>query len=76
MKILISILFTLIASSLFAQTTIFSDSFSGSFPSVLFVGNDDGITGTKWGGNSYRSSGEWETLYSSISNDGSETFTG
>ena len=44
------------ATSAFAETTIFSDGFEGTFPGSWTVGNDGGITTAMWGNNSAKTS--------------------
>ena len=65
----------LIVSNLLGQTTVFSDSFTGSFPGSWSVGNDGGITGTMWGNNSYKSSGDgWSAFCADNGNNSANTY--
>lgn len=76
MRISILISTLLLATNLFGQTTIFSDSFTGSFPGGWTVGNDGGITGTTWGTNSGRSynSDGWSAFCADNGNNTASTY--
>lgn len=65
--------FVFSTASAFAQTTIFSDGFEGTFPGSWTVGNDGGITTAKWGDNSAKASaGSWSAF---CADNGSDTRT-
>src|SRR5665647_1244411 len=75
MKVSIFIISMLYVVTLFGQTTIFSDSFTGSFPGSWYVGNDGGITGTTWGNNSYTSSGDgWSAFCADNGSNSANTY--
>ncbi len=75
MKITLLIYFVLFSMNTFGQTQIFSDSFTGTFPGSWTVGNDGGITGTKWGNNSSKSTGDgWSAFCADNGNDKASTY--
>ena len=75
MKISIFTLAMLFVVSSLGQTAIFSDSFMGNFPDSWYVGNDGGITGTSWGNNSFKSSGDgWSVFCADNGSNSANTY--